>query len=488
MNYRVSDEIDEIPVLIVGAGPAGLTCAIALARAGVECLLVERRGELSSLPRATYLSLGSMELMRSFGLEDDLRARANDVDFVAWSCETLAAAAGGSPIPVGIPTRAESALISPTAPACVPQDQLEPLLLEHLRGLGRARVALRTELFDARVSPVGVEATLRDAAGQARPVRARYLVAADGAYSRVRARLGVRMIGEQKLHDAVSVLFRAPLWGLLGEHRYGLYSIEHPGAPGIFLPAGRGDRWVYGSTVDAQGGPEALSEAGLVGAVRTGAGVPRLEVDVERTGVFGFAAGLAETFRRDSAFLVGDAAHRVTPRGGTGMNMAIRGGFDLGWKLGWVLRGWAPEALLDTYERDRLPAVRHNMRRSLDPQGTLRETDGEFRIDLGPRIRHLWSSAPGGRRTSTLDLVSPGLTLITGPEGRPDGEWPVGRGGPPVSVRRVDSMAAWGLGLHGGAALLVRPDATLAAWLAPEAPVHTSAGLPSLEAGSPTLV
>ena len=100
--------------------------------------------------------------------------------------------------------------------------------------------------------------------------------------------------------------------------------------------------------------------------------------------------------------------------------------------------------------------------------------------------RHVaWSSAPGGPRTSTLDLVSPGLTLITGPEGRPGGDWPVGPGGPPVTVRRVDSMAAWGLGLHGGAALLVRPDATLAAWLAPEAPVHTSAELPSLEAGSP---
>jgi len=473
MNYKMSDEIDdEVPVLIVGAGPAGLTCAIALARAGVECLLVERRDELSSLPRATYLSLGSMELMRSFGLEGALRARANDVEFVAWSCETLAAVGGGSPMPVGIPTRAESALISPTAPACVPQDQLEPLLLEHVRGLGPARVALGTELADVRASADGVEATLRDGAGEPHTIRARYLVAADGAYSRIRAQLGIRMLHEQRLHDSVSVLFRASLWGLLDEHRYGLYSIEHPGAPGIFLPAGRDDRWIYGATVDAHGGPEALTEARLMAAVRTGAGVPRLEVDVERTGVFSFAAGLAETFRRDSAFLVGDAAHRVTPRGGTGMNMAIRGGFDLGWKLGWVLRGWAPDALLDTYERDRLPAVRHNIRRSLDPAGTMRETDGEFRVDLGPRIRHLWSSAGGERRTSTLDLVSPGLTLIAGPEGAPEHRWAAERVGPPVSVRRVDALAAWGLGLQDGAALLVRPDATLAAWLAPGEPAQ----------------
>ena len=473
MNYTVSDEIeDEISVLIVGAGPAGLTTAIALARAGVECLLVERRPELSSLPRATYLSLGSMELMRSFGLEGALRDRANDVEFLAWSCQTLTAVADGSQLPVGVPTRAESALISPTAPLCVPQDQLEPLLLEHLRGLGPARVALGTEVADVQVSPDGVEATLRDGAGAPRTVRARYVVAADGAYSRIRGHLGVRMLHEQKLHDSVSVLFRAKLWGLLGEHRYGLYSIEHPEAPGIFLPAGRGDRWIYGGTVDDHGGPEALTEARLAEAVRTGAGVPGLEVDVERTGVFSFAAGLAETFRRDSACLVGDAAHRVTPRGGTGMNMAIRGGFDLGWKLGWVLRGWAPDALLDTYERDRLPAVRHNIHRSLDPAGTMRETDGEFRVDLGPRIRHLWSSAGGERRTSTLDLVSPGLTLIAGPAGAPEQRWPTEPGGPPVRVRRVDALAAWGLGLQDGAALLVRPDATVAAWLAPGEPVQ----------------
>ena len=78
--------------------------------------------------------------------------------------------------------------------------------------------------------------------------------------------------------------------------------------------------------------------------------------------------GLRTFFREEaSGFLIGDAAHWMTPRGASGMNTAIHDGYDLGWKLGWVLRGWAPDALLETYERDRLPAVRHNMRRSLDP-------------------------------------------------------------------------------------------------------------------------
>jgi len=68
---------------------------------------------------------------------------------------------------------------------------------------------------------------------------------------------------------------------------------------------------------------------------------------------FTFAAQLADRFRRGNVFIVGDAAHRVTPRGGTGMNTAIHDGYDLGWKLAWVLTGWAEPSLLDSYESER---------------------------------------------------------------------------------------------------------------------------------------
>ena len=107
---------------------------------------MERKRELSSLPRATVISTRSMELLRSWGLADALRAGGVEVEWKMLACESLALASAGSAIPVGLPRREQSALISPAAPECVPQDHTERVLLDHLRSLGRARVLLGTEV------------------------------------------------------------------------------------------------------------------------------------------------------------------------------------------------------------------------------------------------------------------------------------------------------------------------------------------------------
>src|SRR5687767_1682734 len=130
-----------VPVLIAGAGPAGLVAAITLARHGVASLVVDKRTR-STLPRATSVSTRSMELIRSWGLEQEIRAGGVDAEWLMMFCHTLAEAATGTAYPVGYPTRADAAAISPTAPACVPQDHLEPVLLNHLRGLDHAEVRL----------------------------------------------------------------------------------------------------------------------------------------------------------------------------------------------------------------------------------------------------------------------------------------------------------------------------------------------------------
>ena len=197
--------IDETPVLIAGAGPAGLTAAIELARHGIESLLVERRPALSSLPRATVISTRSMELLRAWGLEDAVATRAVDVEWVGWVSETLARAESGEPFLAGLPTREQSAALSPTAPRCVAQDELEPVMLEHIRALGLTRVEFATEVAGVESGPDGVRAVLRDVGtGAAREVRARYLVAADGAHSRVRTALGIAMHGEDHLAEIVT--------------------------------------------------------------------------------------------------------------------------------------------------------------------------------------------------------------------------------------------------------------------------------------------
>jgi putative polyketide hydroxylase len=363
-EMRATMHTEELPVVIAGAGPAGLAAAISLARLGVETMLVERRAELSSMPRATAVSLRSMELIRSWGVEDAVRAGAVDVEWHGWQSDTLATVAEGAMWPTGIPTRDQAALVSPTAPACVPQDHLEPVLLDHLRSLGRTRVRLHTEVVGVEDLPEGVEVVLRDVvSGDVRTVRARYLVAADGAHSRIRTAVGIAMRGRDGLGHAVTAIFRAPLWQVVGDHRYGIYSVNHP--QGTFLPAGRGDRWCYGTWVDPQD-VEGYTPERFVERIRAGAGIGDLEVSIERTGAFSFAAQLADRFRAGNVFLAGDAAHRVTPRGGTGMNTAICGGHDLGWKLGWVLRGWTGPELLDTYEAERRPIAAHNVARSAE--------------------------------------------------------------------------------------------------------------------------
>src|SRR5262249_41867726 len=152
-----------------------------------------------SHPRATTISTRTMELLRSWGLEERVRAGGVEVEWLLWRCETLARAAEGAGVEVGLPTRAQAALISPTAPAGVPQDHLESVLLTYLRLLRPARVELGTELVGFQTGPDGVRATLRASTGERRDVRARYLVAADGAHSTVRAALGIRMRGADDL-------------------------------------------------------------------------------------------------------------------------------------------------------------------------------------------------------------------------------------------------------------------------------------------------
>jgi putative polyketide hydroxylase len=128
-----------------------------------------------------------------------------------------------------------------------------------------------------------------------------------------------------------------------------------------------------------------------------------------------------------------------------------------------VLRGWAPPALLDSYEAERIPAVRHNVIRSLDPDGSTRSSDSEVHVDLGGRIPHLWTGHDGERR-STIDLLADGMTLFTDR----GGDWadsPALPNTPPLVVRRLDAVASRGLGLQPGAAMLVRPDGKQEAWL-----------------------
>ena len=154
--------------------------------------------------------------------------------------------------------------------------------------------------------------------------------------------------------------------GAAGGRGHGIYLIQHPQAPGVLVPNWAGDRWLYGREWDP--GRERLedyTDARLTGLIRTAAGVSDLPVRVVAKGAFSFAAQVAERYQRGRVFLVGDAAQRMTPRGGMGMNTAAAEAHDLAWKLAWVSNRWAAPGLLDAYQAEWRPVgIRRASRRS----------------------------------------------------------------------------------------------------------------------------
>jgi putative polyketide hydroxylase len=444
---------DEFEVAVVGAGPGGLASGVTLGSYGIGALVVDRRRSASTLPRATVASTATMELLRRFGLEAKAWERSLEVEWQAWACPSLAEAERGEAVEVGLPTRAQAALVSPTAPACLAQDELEPLLEEHLRSLGSVQIERGTELVALERAREGYMLTL--AAGDGvRRVNARYVVGADGVRSRVRQALGIETHGDDRLANRLTAVFRAPLWELVGTHRYGIYFLD---AERSLIPAGRPDRWLFAMPWDGDGrAAAALPPAQVEHWIREAVGVPRLPMTLERALPVEFGVGVADRFRDGGAFLVGDAAHRVTPRGGTGLNAAIRDGFDIGWKLAWVIRGWAGERLLESYEGERRPIAEFNAERSARSDGSFLGTARGLNADLGGRIPHLWVTRDGGP-VSTVDLLRAELTLFAAPgwEGVVPGRR---QDSPPVALERLDAIAARGLGLSPAGALVARPD------------------------------
>ncbi|MCX5050604.1 FAD-dependent oxidoreductase [Streptomyces sp. NBC_00474] len=444
-------------VLIVGAGPTGLALGVDLARRGVDALVVEKADGLFPGSRGKGIQPRTMEVLEDLGVLDAVLAR-------------------GGPYPVGMiwqdgkrvgehrmfdPAELKEATADSafTVPWMVPQWRTQEILFARLEELG-GRVEFGREVVGLDQDDLGV--SVRFTSGP--ELRARYVVAADGGRSAVRRALGVGMTGETVDPNPVLVS-DVRITGLDRDNWH------------VFPPSGEGDdgylaicplagtddfqlvaQFPEGTAVD-------LSLDGIrkVAAARSHL-APEDITEVRWASDFRPRAALADRFRAGRVFLAGDAAHVHSPAGGQGLNTSVQDAYNLGWKLGAVLRGGADAVLLDSYEEERRPIAAQMLGISTGVhRGEVRRGAATVQLGLGYRESTLTEETRADAGTVRAGDRAPDATIegvrlfdaLRGPH------WTLvalgtdspGRGVESVRVVRGPAQEPYGKGLF-----LVRPD------------------------------
>jgi hypothetical protein len=289
-------------------------------------------------------------------------------------------------------------------------------------------------------------------------VDAQYMVAADGAHSRVRDTLGIRMQGRGVFSRSVTIYFRADVTGLLRGRNLSVIYVNHPALRGFFRIEKPFDRGFL--AVNAIGDPAhpitdvaaGLTEERCLEWVRLALGSEDVPITIENVMTWNAEANWAEHYQRGRIFIAGDAAHAMPPNGGFGGNTGIQDAHNLAWKLAMVLRGDAGPDLLDTYDTERRPVGTFTTEQAYsryvartapylgtdgiepvapdlevemgyrydspavchdgDP-GPLHENPRESHARVGTRAPHAWV-VRNGIRISTLDLFGSRLVVLGG--------------------------------------------------------------------------
>ena len=465
---------DSVEVLICGAGAAGLTLAVDLARRGVSFRLIDKLPTPFAGSRGKGIQPRTQEVFEDLGMIDRLAAAGSQ-----YPVQRIYKADGSHDESQSFPVAAPSADEPYRMPLLVPQHRTEAVLRARLAELGHAPEYGR-ELVAFEQDEDGVTAQISGAW----PIRCRYLVGGDGGRSFIRHALRLDLPG--KTLGVRAIVADLELDGLTRDawHRFNdvdmgqqisfcplpgdLFQLQAP-----FLAEGEADLSVAGiqAFIDARLPGRGLAVRGVVWA-----------------SAYSMNARLAEHYRVGRVFLMGDAAHIHPPTGGQGLNTSVQDAYNLGWKLEAVLRG-APEALLDSYEAERRPIAAGMLGLSTElldkaRQGDMRRGREVHQLDLGYPGSSL-SLTASGRDTGIQagDRAPDGLLQGAGGQGRrlfdlfrgphwtliarAVGAAALPAAGPRLHVHRVGADAEFrdaedhlgrSYGMVDGDLLLVRPD------------------------------
>jgi 2-polyprenyl-6-methoxyphenol hydroxylase-like FAD-dependent oxidoreductase len=340
-------------VLVVGAGPIGLSLAIELGLRGISVRLIERETARGPQPRAKTLNMRSLGHFRRWGVADAVRAASpipadlpTDIVFqtrlFGWHITTIPSIYFRGNVRAGDPRFNEPS-------EWIPQNVVERVLKEKVRSLESVRAEFGAELISLSPTADDVEAVVKGQDGAEERIRTRYVAGCDGARSRVRESIGVKLSGRHAYAANYNVILRIPELDANYPHPHGImHWIINPESPAIVGPIG--EHWYLAKQLPA--GATSLSHEELAAAVANAFGRP-LDFEVVVVDPWYAHELIADRYRVGRVFLAGDACHLHPPFGGFGMNMGISDAVDLGWKLGAVLQGWAGDPLLDSYEFER---------------------------------------------------------------------------------------------------------------------------------------
>jgi 2,4-dichlorophenol 6-monooxygenase len=352
-------------VVVVGLGPAGGTAALALATYGVRVHAVTMFPWVANGPRAHITNQRAVEVLRDLGVEQEARKYATPWDQMGDTLFTTSLA--GEEI-VRLQTWGTGDLRfgdyqqgSPCTMLDLPQPLMEPLLIKNAAERG-AILGFHTEYLSHEQDADGVTVRFRDVrSGQLFEQRARYLLAFDGARSKVAEQIGLPFEGELARAGTAYILFNADLSRYVAHRPSILHWIFNSKAGfgeigmGLLRAITPWTEWIAGWGFDMAKGEPDLSDDVVIGQIRTLVGDPDLQPEIVTKSLWFVNQQHATNYQVGRVFCGGDAVHRHPPSSGLGSNTSIQDAFNLAWKVAFVVKGHAGPGLLDSYTPERAP-------------------------------------------------------------------------------------------------------------------------------------